>query len=315
MTDVEQRAADARLGVISGLAAYSLWGVFPFYFKLLDGVAAGEVLLHRIIWAVPFGALILSLRRQWPELSVALREPRRIAWLGLSALCISWNWFIYIWAVVNERIFETSLGYYINPLIWVLVGVVFFGERLRRAQLAAVVLGTIGVLVLSAQGSGVPWVSLSLALSFTAYGVIRKQVAIAAMPGLFGETALLFPFAAAGLGWLMVTQQASFPAVEAQTNVFLLLAGPVTVVPLLLFAVAARRVSLTTMGFMQFLAPTLQFMTAVYFGEALSTARVICFAFIWAAVAVFSLDAVRTGHRQRRMQRQVQVQVQANARD
>jgi chloramphenicol-sensitive protein RarD len=291
---------DTRDGVLSGLGAYMLWGVFPVYFKLVEDVAAGEVLLHRIIWAVPFGALILSLRGQWRELFEALRRPGTLRWLMLSALCITWNWFVYIWAVVNERIFETSLGYYINPLIYVLVGVVLFHERLRRLQLIAVALASIGVLILIIQGGAVPWVSLSLAASFTAYGVIRKQVQIGAMPGLFVETALLFPIAAAGLLWLMGGQQASFPGAGVETNTLLILAGPVTVVPLLLFAIATRRLFLTTIGFMQFLAPTLQFMTAVYFGEELSAARVFCFSFIWAAVLVFSIDAIRAGQRQRR---------------
>lgn len=291
---------ESKLGVVSGLGAYLLWGVFPIFFKLLQHVPAGEVLLHRIIWAVPFGALILTLRGQWPQLWAALKDSRRIGWLALSALCITWNWFIYIWAVVNARIFETSLGYYINPLIYVLAGVVFFGERLRRAQLVAVVLATIGVLVLSAQGGAIPWVSLSLALSFTAYGVIRKQVAIDAMPGLFAETLLLFPIAMGALIWLMVTQAAALPTADANTHMLLILAGPVTVIPLLLFAVAARRLLLTTIGFLQFLAPTMQFMTAVYFGETLTTAHVICFGFIWTAVGVFSIDAIQVGSRQRR---------------
>ncbi|MEE4276883.1 MAG: EamA family transporter RarD [Halieaceae bacterium] len=300
MAESAPRSTDTRDGVLCGLGAYVLWGVFPVYFKLVEEVAAGEVLLHRIIWAVPFGALILSVRGQWRELRDALRDLRNLRWLMLSALCITWNWFIYIWAVVNERIFETSLGYYINPLIYVLVGVVLFHERLRRLQMLAVLLASIGVLVLILQGGVVPWVSLSLAASFTAYGVIRKQVPIGAMPGLFVETVLLFPIAAGALLWLMLTQQAAFPGAGGSTQALLMLAGPVTVVPLLLFAIATRRLFLTTIGFMQFLAPTLQFITAVYFGEELGAARVFCFAFIWAAVLVFSVDALRAGQRQRR---------------
>ncbi|MEM9759616.1 MAG: EamA family transporter RarD, partial [Pseudomonadota bacterium] len=267
---------------------------------LIDTVPPTEVLLHRIVWSIPVGAVILSLRSQWRELFEALRRPRVLAWLTLSAFVISGNWFLYIWAVINDRIFETSLGYYINPLIYVLAGVVFFRERLRRAQLAAVVLATIGVLILTLQSGSLPWVSLSLAVLFTAYGVIRKQVAIGAMPGLFAETTLLFPMAFAGLVWLMLDQQAYFPAQDSTANVLLLLAGPFTVVPLLFFAVAARRLSLTTVGFMQFLAPTLQFMTGLYYGEQLTAAHLVCFAFIWLAVALFSYDAILAGRRQRR---------------
>lgn len=301
MTEQERTEALQRSGVLFGFAAYGLWGVFPIYFKLLDAVAPTEILVHRIIWAVPFGALILSLRKQWPELRQAIFRPRVLLWLGLSALCISGNWFVYIWAVVNERIFETSLGYYINPLMYVLVGVVFFGERLRRAQLAAVALAALGVLVLAVDGGSLPWVSLALAALFTAYGVIRKQVDIAAMPGLFAETALLFPFAVLWMLWLLAGEQVAFPGYETTTNTFLMLAGPVTVFPLLCFAIAARQVSLTTLGFMQFIAPTLQFATALYYGEELTAAHVICFTCIWISAAVFSFDALRWSRRQRRV--------------
>ncbi len=190
----EDRAA-SRSGVAAGLMAYSLWGVFPVYFKIVESVAPTEVLAHRIVWAVPFGALILLFRHQWPEVRRAMTHRAMLSWLGLSALCITVNWFIYIWAVQNERIFETSLGYYINPLMYVFVGVLFFGERLRSLQFAAVVFASVGVLVLTISGGAFPWVAISLAVFFTAYGVIRKRVVIGAMPGLFVETVLLFPFA------------------------------------------------------------------------------------------------------------------------
>jgi chloramphenicol-sensitive protein RarD len=308
VSETDPRARELRGGVLFGLAAYVLWGVFPVYFKLIDAVAPGEVLLHRIVWAVPFGALIISLRRQWSEVAGAVANPRVLAWLALSALCISGNWFVYIWAVVNERIFETSLGYYINPLMYVLVGVVFFGERLRPAQIAAVGLAASGVLVLTVQAGSLPWVSLALPGLFTAYGVIRKQVAIAAMPGLFAETTLLFPIALGALLWLMIGGGASFPAPDVPTNLLLFLAGPVTVFPLLFFAIAARRLSLTTLGFMQFIAPTLQFMTGIYFGEPLTPGHLVCFACIWSAVLLFSADALRVARSTaRRLQQQVDV--------
>ena len=218
-------------------------------------------------------------------------------WLGLSAICITINWFIYIWAVQNERIFESSLGYYINPLMYVLVGVLFFGERLRFLQLAAVVLAGIGVLFLTISGSAFPWVAISLAVFFTAYGVIRKQVAIGAMPGLFVETTLLFPIAIVWLVWLVLAGQASFGTHDLTMAALLISAGPITVVPLLLFAVAARRLTLTTLGFMQFLAPTLQFLTGLYYGETLTTPHLVCFGFVWVAVALFSIDAITRSRR------------------
>ena len=288
---------ETRSGIVAGLIAYSLWGVFPVYFKIIESVAPTEVLAHRIVWAVPFGALILLFRRQWPEVRRAFTDRTMVSWLGLSALFITVNWFIYIWAVQNERIFETSLGYYINPLMYVFVGVLFFGERLRSLQLAAVIFASVGVLVLTLSGGTFPWVAISLAVFFTAYGVIRKRVAIGAMPGLFVETLLLFPFAMVWMIWLLVAGQASFGSQDMSLAMLLLAAGPVTVVPLLLFAVAARRLPLTMIGFMQFLAPTLQFLTGIYYGEKLTTAHQICFGLIWVAVILFSVDAIRAGRK------------------
>lgn len=261
----------------------------------IASVAPLEVLAHRIVWAVPFGALIILARRQWGEVKRALTHRNMLLLLALSALCISVNWLIYIWAVQNERIFEASLGYYINPLMYVLVGVAFLGERLRRFQIAAVVLATIGVLYLTISGGILPWAALSLAALFTAYGVIRKRVVIGAMPGLFVETLLLFPLAFFWLVWLIGNQQASFMSGDADITALLVLGGPVTVIPLLLFSVSARRLTLTMIGFMQFLAPTLQFCTGIYYGEKLTTAHLICFACIWMAVVLFSIDAIRAG--------------------
>jgi chloramphenicol-sensitive protein RarD len=287
--------ADDRLsnrdGVLAALVAYVLWGVFPVYFKLVQAVTPTEVLAHRIVWAVPFGALILSARTQWPEVRAAFASPSTIFWLALAALFISVNWFIYIWAVQQEEVLQASLGYYINPLMYVLVGVVFLKERLRRAQIVSVLLAAIGVSFLTIKGGQFPFVAVSLALLFTLYGVIRKQVAIGAMPGLFIETLLLFPFAMAWLGWLMVSQQAEFGQGGASISSLLVLAGPLTVVPLLLFAIAARRLTLTVIGFMQFIAPTLQFIVGIFYGEVLTTAHLVCFGCIWAAVAIFSIDA------------------------
>ncbi len=285
----------ARDGVIIGLLAYIMWGLFPVYFKILDSVSPTEMLAHRIVWAVPFGALIIILRRQWIEIRQVLSDKKTLGWLSLAALAISVNWLIYIWAVQNEQIFETSLGYYINPLMYVMAGVVLLGERLRRLQLFAVVLAFVGVLILTISGGEFPWVSISLALLFTLYGTIRKQIVVGAMPGLFIETVMLLPFALIWLLWLLANNQATFASGGLAVSSLLLLAGPVTVLPLLCFAVAARRLTLTTIGFMQFLAPTLQFGIAIYYGEELTTAHLICFGFIWTAVLFFSVDAIRAG--------------------
>ena len=284
--------AEVRSGVILGLLAYTMWGVFPVYFKWIESVAPTEVLVHRVVWAVPFGALIIMARRQWRDVRAAFVDRSMLSWLGLAALCISVNWLIYIWAVQNERIFEASLGYYINPLMYVAVGVMAFGERLRRLQIIAVVLALVGVSYLTISGGIFPWVALSLAALFTAYGVIRRQVDIGAMPGLFVETTMLFPFALAWLLFLVYGHQASFAAGDTGLSMLLMLGGPITVMPLLLFAISAKRLSLTTIGFMQFLAPTLQFCTGLYYGEELTPAHIVCFGFIWGAVACFSYDAV-----------------------
>jgi chloramphenicol-sensitive protein RarD len=294
LTTRPEEAAERRFqrdGVLSALVAYLLWGVFPVYFKLVQTVPPTEVLTHRIIWAVPFGALILHVRGQWPEVRQAFSSPSTIFWLALAALFISANWLIYIWAVQQEEVLQASLGYYINPLMYVLVGVLFLKERLRRAQLMSVLLAAVGVSYLTIMGGQFPFVAVSLALLFTLYGVIRKQVAVGAMPGLFIETLLLFPFAMAWLSWLMLSQQAEFGDGSMTMSLLLSLAGPLTVVPLLLFAIAARRLTLTVIGFMQFIAPTLQFVVGIFYGEELTTAHVVCFSCIWAAVAIFSIDA------------------------
>jgi len=283
---------DARDGVIAALAAYLMWGFLPVYFVFVRDVDPTEVLAHRVIWAVPFGALILSFRHQWTEVGRAFTHRAMLGWLSLSAVFIGLNWFVYIWAIQDERILETSLGYYINPLTNMLVGFWLFGERLRRFQAVAVVLAVIGVSVLTIAGGTVPWVALFLAVSFTVYAAVRKRVVIGGMPGLFVETVLLLPFAIAWFAYLYSSSQMAFADGNHALTFWLMMAGPITALPLLCFALAARRLTLTTIGFMQFLAPTIQFCTGIYFGEKLTVAHMICFAFIWSAVAFFMYDAV-----------------------
>ncbi len=288
---------DVRDGVVAGLLAYFLWGFLPVYFKIVGSVSPLEVMSHRVLWAVPFGAIIIAFRSQWREVGRALTHRSMLGWLSVSATLIGVNWFIYIWAIQDNRIFETSLGYYINPLSNMLVGVLFFGERLRRFQGLAVALAATGVLILTIKGGQVPWVSLALAVSFTAYTVIRKKVVIGGMPGLFIETILLAPFALAWFTWIGVNGQAVFANGDVRMSLWLVMAGPATALPLLFFALAARRLPLTTIGFMQFLAPSMQFVTGIYYGEVLTTAHLICFACIWVAVIIFSYDAIRYGRK------------------
>jgi len=274
-----------------------LWGVLPLYLMLVREVPAVEVLAHRVAWAVPFGALIIAARHQWSEVRRALTHRLMLPLLVTSAMLIAVNWFVYIWAVQNAEVFQASLGYYINPLVFIAVGMVFFGERLRRLQQLAVALAVVGVAVLAISGGQFPLLSLALAVSFTSYSVIRRKVVIGAMPGLFVETLVLVPIA---LAWLWITAAAGEAYFFDTTNtmrMLIALAGPVTVVPLLFFAVAARRLPMATIGFMQFLAPSIQFVIGYLSGEVLTIPHMICFGFIWAAVLAFSVDAIRISRR------------------
>ncbi len=284
-------------GIVPGLVAYLIWGFLPIYFKVTEHVDPLEVLAHRIVWAVPFGALILWARKQWPEVFRALTDPRLFFWLLLAAVFIAVNWYVYIYAVQTDQVYQASLGYYINPLMYVAVGVVFLGEHLRRLQKISLVLATIGVLVLTVSYGQLPWIALVLGISFTAYGVIRKQIPVGAMPGLFVETLLLLPLAAGWLVWIGTTGQASFVSGSVGNDVLLIVAGPLTVVPLLCFAIAAKKLTLTAIGFMQFIAPTLQFSVGVAYGEELTPAHFVCFLFIWTAVGLFSYDVIRANRR------------------
>lgn len=296
LTD-ETPEQQTRDGLISALIAYLLWGFLPLYFILVKEVGSFEVLVHRVIWAVPFGAAIIHLRRQWPEVKRALTHPKMLMYLSITAILIAGNWLVYIWAVQDEQIFQASLGYYINPLLFAVVGVFVMGEKLRRLQVAAVILAAVGVIVLTVSGGKFPAIALFLGTSFTIYGVIRKKVIIGGMPGLFVETIVLLPLAAMYLGWLMANGEAAFGAGEFSLSVILLLAGPITVVPLLFFALAARRLNLSTVGMMQFMAPTIQFGIGVYFGEQLTPAHLVCFGCIWTAVVLFSWDAWQSNRR------------------
>ena len=274
--------------------AYTIWGFLPIYLKLIDVVPAFEVLAHRIVWAVPFGAIIILMRRQWPEVKRAVTHRRTLALLALAAVVIAINWLVYIIAVQRGQIFQASLGYYINPLMYVVIGVIVLREKLRKFQTAAVLLAAVGVAVLTVSGGEFPIISLTLAISFTIYGVIRSRVAVGGMPGLFIETMLLFPMSLAYLVWLMQAGESWFRLDDPAMVGGLMVAGPLTVVPLLCFALAARRLRLSTIGIMQFIAPTLQFLVGLAYGEVLTVPHVICFTLIWTAVIAFSWDAWRS---------------------
>lgn len=287
-------------GLLAGIAAYTMWGLFPFYFKATSDIPPVEFVAHRIIWSVPFGLLIILFRKQLSDVYRALKAPKTVFLLFLAAMALAINWGVYIYAIQIDQIFQGSLGYYINPLIYVLVGVLFFGERLTRLQGLAVLFALLGVCVLTFYGGVFPTISLILAVSFTIYGVIRKYVEIGAMPGLFIETLLL---AAPALAYLLYQRHIGslqFGELGLRMDILILMAGPITVLPLLAFAFAARRLKLSTLGFLQFIGPTMQFMCGLYFGEPFTRAHAICFAFIWLGVAIFCYDAYQKSRRNKR---------------
>ncbi|MDG1579817.1 EamA family transporter RarD [Pseudomonas sp. GOM6] len=278
-------------GYILGIAAYIIWGLFPLYFKAIQAVPPLEIVVHRALWSALFGMILLQLWKHpgwWRELR---DNPKRLAVLTGSGLLIASNWLVYVWAVNNGRMLEASLGYYINPLINVLLGMLLLGERLRRLQWVAVGLAAVGVLQQLWQVGSLPWVSLVLALTFGFYGLIRKQAPVAALPGLVVETWLLLPVA---IGWLLLHPA----AVSAQPDfwssseaLWLIAAGPITLVPLLCFNAAARHLPYTTLGFLQYIAPTLVLLQAVLlFGETLESSKLLSFVCIWAALFIYSLD-------------------------
>ncbi|MFZ5617704.1 MAG: EamA family transporter RarD [Pseudomonadota bacterium] len=291
--NAEAAHAELKLGLLCGVIAYALWGLFPLYLKQLAPATPTEIVAQRILWSVPFGAFILSLRGQWRETLAAVKSPRVVALLALAAVFIAGNWLVYVWAVANDRVLQASLGYYINPLIFIATGVVVLKEKLSHPQIAAVALAAIGVSVLTFGAGVFPWPSFVLAFSFTAYGYVRKTTPVGAMPGLFIETALLSPFA---LLFLMNLQSQGTLALghhSLELDILLFLAGPATVVPLVLFALAARRLSLTVIGFLQYIGPTGQFFLGLYYGEKFTLAHAICFGLIWTALALISIDAIR----------------------
>mgnify|MGYP000026431457 FL=1 len=281
-----------RTGLTAALGAYVIWGLMPLYLLLVRSVPAFEFVGWRIIWTLPLCLLIALLRKQWPELRAAFAHRRTLGWLALSATLIAVNWVVYVWAIQNGQVYAASLGYYINPLVNVLLGTMLLGERLTRRQWIAVALAAIGVSLLAAGALTTLWISLTLALSFGSYGLIRKQVAVGAVPGLTIEsTLLLVPSFGVALYYAQ-TEGSSF-AVSPELSLAIMAGGAFPAFPLLLFAIAARKLPYSTLGFIQFLAPSIVFILGLtVFGEELKPAQAACFACIWAAAAVFAWDMV-----------------------
>jgi chloramphenicol-sensitive protein RarD len=280
-------------GIFYALAAYLMWGIAPLYFKQLVEVPAVEILMHRIIWSGLILLVFVSLLKQWPKVRYALKDKQVMLVLLASSLLIGVNWMLFIWAVNNDHLLDASLGYFINPLLNVFLGKVFLDERLKKLQKIAVLLALSGVLVQVILFGEVPWLALALASSFGFYGLLRKRVAVDTLPGLLIETTMMLPLAV--IYWALFASPASNMLTnELNYNALLIAAGAVTIAPLLCFTAAARRLPLSTLGFMQFIGPTLMFILAVnIYGEALEISKLISFSFIWLGLGVFVYDVLR----------------------
>ncbi|MDY0963336.1 EamA family transporter RarD [Massilia sp. CFBP9026] len=278
-----------RSGIIYAALAFLCWGLFPIYFHALDGVPPLQILAHRMLWSLGFLLIVLVLRRQWKWLNV-VRQPRVFFSFVLSAVLLSANWLVYIWSVTNHHVIEASLGYFINPLVNIMLGYLILKERLRSVQWVAIAIAALGVAWLTWQAGTVPWIALFLAFSFGSYGLLRKTAALGALEGLSFETIVLFPLAAAYVIWLTVQGQNVFINTDSDTiRVLLVMAGPLTAIPLLLFASGARKIPLSILGLLQYLSPTLQFLLGVWlFKEAFTADRLVGFALIWSALILFA---------------------------
>lgn len=286
-------AQQTRQGVFYALGAYFIWGIAPAYFKLIQQVSPDEIMTHRVIWSFFFMLILVSVSRHWPKVKTTLQQPRKVLMLAVSATLVCGNWLLFIWAVNNHHLLEASLGYFINPLLNVLVGMVFLGERFRRLQWFAVLLATCGVLVQLWKFGSVPVIALGLAVSFSLYGLLRKKIAVDAQTGMLIETSWLLPFAALYLFGFAHSPTSDLSANALSLNLLLVAAGVVTTIPLMLFTAACTRLRLSTVGFFQYLGPTLMFLLAVvFYGEVMTPDKAVTFTFIWAALALFILDAV-----------------------
>ncbi|MFE9691687.1 EamA family transporter RarD [Micromonospora sp. NPDC005806] len=289
-----------RLGYLYGFGAYLLWGFFPIYLKLLRPAGPVEILAHRIVWSVVFVALLLAAMRNIGFLRALARRPRALAGIAAAAALIAVNWGTYIYGVNSDRVVETALGYFINPLVIVLIGVFLLHERLRPAQWAALGVGGVAVAVLTVDYGRLPYLALVLAFSFAGYGLVKKRLGLPAAEGLFVESAVLALPALAYLGWLTRHGAATFGHVSTGHTVLLVLAGAATAIPLLLFAGAANRLPLTTIGMLQYVGPILQLGCGVLiFHEPMPPARLAGFGLVWLALIVFTVDALRNARRTR----------------
>jgi chloramphenicol-sensitive protein RarD len=280
-----------RTGILYASAAYIAWGLFPLYFKALQDIPPIEILLHRMVWSLVFCMLVLAWRKKWGWLSRLRREPKILAASAASAVLLSTNWFIYIWATNNGHVLDASLGYFITPLVNVFLGFLILRERMRVGQWSAFALAMCGVAWLTWQTGHLPWIGLMLAATFGTYGLLRKTAVLETLEGFSVETMTLFPFALGYLIVLTIDHHNAFLSAPPSSQWLLVAAGPITAIPLLMFSAGVRRIPLSLLGFLQYIAPSLQFLLGVWlYHEPLSSDRLIGFALIWLALALYSLE-------------------------
>ncbi|MDW6091494.1 EamA family transporter RarD [Vibrio rhizosphaerae] len=290
----------ARQGVLFALAAYLMWGIAPVYFKMLDTMNPVEIICHRILWSFVLLAVLLYFGKQWPMIRNLLSDRRKIYYLIATSVLIGSNWLIFIWAINNHHLLDASLGYFINPLLNVILGMVFLSERLRILQWIAVALATVGVVIQLMLFGSIPVIAIALASSFGIYGLLRKKVMVSALNGLFIETAILVPVALVYLFGFANSTTSNLANNSFHLNLLLAMAGVVTTLPLLCFAGAATRMKLSTLGFFQYIGPSMMFILAtLFYDEPFSTDKATTFLFIWGALILFSYDGIRAHHRKR----------------
>lgn len=285
---------ETRSGIWYGIAAYGFWGVIAAYFKWIRIVAPLEILAHRIVWSFVFLAGALTLLRRWPDVLAIARRPAVLRHLAISTMLIGGNWYLFIWAVTNDHMLDSSLGYFMNPLLNVLLGLLFFRERLRSGEWVAVGLAAAGVAWITIASGVLPWISIVIATLFALYGLVRKIAHVNAIEGLTIETVMLLPFAAGYLFLLGERGELAFTNVSRGFDLLLIAAGPITALPLLWFAAAVRRLRLSTLGLLQYISPTIQFvMATTLFGEPLGHGKVGAFVLIWCAIGVYTVENFR----------------------
>ncbi|MGE0084892.1 MAG: EamA family transporter RarD [Desulfococcaceae bacterium] len=284
---------ESAAGAVFGAAAFLIWGISPLYWKLLKTVPALEIIMHRIVWSFAFLIPLILYQKQWKDFTRIFRKPLMLLTLTATSFLIASNWLIYIWAVNKGHVLEASLGYYINPLVNVLLGRIFLKEYLRPFQKTAVIIAASGVLCLTLYYGTFPWISLTLAFSFGIYGLIRKVISASSLHGLAAETFLLSIPAAFYLISLKTGDRGAFLRIDIQTDLLLMGSALVTALPLLLFTIGARRLNLSTLGFLQYIAPSCMFLLGVFvFGEPFSRIQMLTFSLIWTALILYSADSV-----------------------